>query len=187
MDRVLDICLHEASHSSALIYLGLKPFDFITVIPDDEKNTLGCLHGGPKYHRPDFKFVDQLINDKVYKIKVPGSSRIPLTDDQIEENIKNILMTLSGAAGEEFFYEYSTGAQSDYDVADYIIGCNSNFTLKTPDIQKLRLKYMDQARKLFGYQGLIEPLWPKTWHIGKVLWQKKTLTYDEVKVIYDKY
>jgi len=185
MDRVLDICLHEASHAACCIKFCFK-FDFVTVIPDDENSTLGCLHGGPKYHRPDFEFCDRLINGNVYQVrKVPRSDRLPLTSEQIEENIKNILMTLAGPAGEEFFYEYSIGAQSDYDTADYIIYCNSNMTLKIPDIQKLRFAYMEETRRMFGHKGSIEPLWPRTWEIGKVLWRKKTLTYDEVKAIYD--
>jgi len=129
MDRVLDVSLHESSHSACCIKFGFK-FDYVTIIPDDENNTLGCLHNGPKYHRPDYEFSEQIINGKVYKIKVPGSSRLPLTSQQKSENVKNILMTLAGPAGEEFFYEYSTGAESDYEIADYIIGCNLNIWTK---------------------------------------------------------
>lgn len=183
-DRVISVSLHESGHASACIFFGFK-FETVTNIPNYEKNTLGCLSGGPSYHVPDFEFCDRKVNGKVFRIKVPGSDRIPLTDEQIEQNTKNIMMTLAGGAAEEFFYGYATGCESDFDIADGIIWYNYNLKKSNAEVVKERFKLMEDTRKMFGHMGSVTPLWPKCYEIGKRLHRKGVLSYAECKAIYD--
>jgi len=91
-DRVISVSLHESGHASACIFFGFEPFRKVTNIPDYEKNSLGCLSGGPKMHVPDFEFYDRKVNGQVFRLKVPGSDRIPLIDEQIKQYHVHLLI-----------------------------------------------------------------------------------------------
>jgi len=94
-------------------------------------------------------------------------------------------MSLAGMAAEEFFYGYATGCESDFDIADGILWYNSNRKKSNAEVVKERFELMESTRKMFGHMGSVTPLWPKCWEIGKVLYYKGVLSYDECKVIYD--